>query len=71
MSHETQPSRRAVMGVIAAGTAATLGSTSGSAQTQAPAKTFVLVHGGWHGGWCWRRVSDLLEKRGHKVFIPP
>lgn len=34
------------------------------------AKTFVLVHGAWHGGWCWRRVSDLLEKRGHKVFAP-
>jgi pimeloyl-ACP methyl ester carboxylesterase len=32
--------------------------------------TFVLVHGAWHGGWCWRRVSDLLEKRGHKVFTP-
>ncbi len=33
-------------------------------------KTFVLVHGAWHGGWCWRRVSDLLEKQGHKVFTP-
>ena len=35
-----------------------------------PAKIFLLVHGAWHGGWCWRRVSDLLEKRGHKVFTP-
>ena len=34
------------------------------------AKTFVLVHGAWHGGWCWRRVSDLLERQGHKVFAP-
>ena len=33
-------------------------------------KTFVLVHGAWHGGWCWRRVSDLLERQGHKVFTP-
>ncbi|MBI3759234.1 MAG: alpha/beta fold hydrolase, partial [Deltaproteobacteria bacterium] len=33
-------------------------------------RTFVLVHGAWHGGWCWRRVSDLLEKQGHKVFTP-
>jgi pimeloyl-ACP methyl ester carboxylesterase len=32
--------------------------------------TFVLVHGAWHGGWCWRRVSDLLESKGHKVFTP-
>ena len=33
-------------------------------------KTFVLVHGAWHGGWCWRRVADLLEKQGHRVFAP-
>jgi pimeloyl-ACP methyl ester carboxylesterase len=32
--------------------------------------TFVLVHGAWHGGWCWRRVADLLERRGHEVFAP-
>ena len=31
--------------------------------------TFVLVHGAWHGGWCWRRVADLLT-RGPKVFTP-
>src|ERR1700728_923174 len=28
------------------------------------------MHGAWHGGWCWRRVSDLLEQKGHKVFTP-
>jgi pimeloyl-ACP methyl ester carboxylesterase len=33
-------------------------------------KTFVLVHGAWHGGWCWRRVSDSLQSKGHKVFAP-
>jgi pimeloyl-ACP methyl ester carboxylesterase len=33
-------------------------------------KTFVLVHGAWHGGWCWRRVADLLQATGHKVFAP-
>jgi pimeloyl-ACP methyl ester carboxylesterase len=32
--------------------------------------TFVLIHGAWHGGWCWRRVADLLTARGHKVFTP-
>ena len=32
--------------------------------------TFVLVHGAWHGGWCWRRVADLLEAKGHKVYTP-
>ena len=33
-------------------------------------KTFVLIHGAWHGGWCWRRVADILEQQGHKVFTP-
>ena len=33
-------------------------------------KTFVLVHGAWHGGWCWVRVRDLLTRQGHKVFTP-
>lgn len=32
--------------------------------------TFVLVHGAWHGGWCWRRVSGILQGRGHTVFTP-
>ena len=35
-----------------------------------PPATFVLVHGAWHGGWCWRRVADRLERLGHKVFTP-
>lgn len=34
------------------------------------AKTFVLVHGGFHGGWCWSRVAALLRARGHAVFTP-
>jgi pimeloyl-ACP methyl ester carboxylesterase len=31
---------------------------------------FVLVHGAWHGGWCWERVTPLLEARGHQVIAP-
>jgi pimeloyl-ACP methyl ester carboxylesterase len=34
------------------------------------AYTFVLVHGAWHGGWCWRRVADRLRRDGHAVFAP-
>src|SRR5262245_28412292 len=41
-----------------------------SPKAQAAPKTFVLVHGSWHGGWCWRRVSDRLEELGHKVYTP-
>lgn len=32
--------------------------------------TFVLVHGAWHGAWCWRRVARLLTRAGHEVFTP-
>lgn len=32
--------------------------------------TFVLVHGGWHGAWCWYRVAPLLERLGHRVLTP-
>ncbi len=32
--------------------------------------TFVLVHGAWHGGWCWRRVAERLRGGGHAVFTP-
>jgi Alpha/beta hydrolase family len=54
--------RRAVLVSAGAGAgAAALGGTPARAQT-AQRKTFVLVHGAWHGGWCWRRVSDLLEQ---------
>src|ERR1700761_7804323 len=32
--------------------------------------TFVLVHGGWHGGWCWKHVAGDLRRKGHTVFTP-
>ena len=33
-------------------------------------KTYVLQHGAWHGGWCWRFVADILRDNGHRVFTP-
>src|SRR5215469_2989589 len=32
--------------------------------------TYVLVHGGGHGGWCYRRVARLLRAAGHEVYAP-
>ena len=32
--------------------------------------TFVLVHGAFHGGWCWRAVANTLRDAGHSVFTP-
>jgi pimeloyl-ACP methyl ester carboxylesterase len=41
--------------------------TDQQAQNQA---TYVLVHGAWHGSWCWKRVRKRLQKAGHQVFTP-
>ena len=32
--------------------------------------TYVLVHGAWHGSWCWKRVRRALQALGHEVFTP-
>jgi len=58
----------------AAGAAALL--SAGRAAADAPCtpdeepRTFVLVHGTWHGGWVWRDVRRRLQARGHRVFTP-
>ena len=31
---------------------------------------FVLLHGAFHGGWCWPRVAGPLRAAGHRVFTP-
>ncbi len=31
---------------------------------------YVLVHGAWHGGWCWRDTAAALRAAGHRVFTP-
>ena len=71
MSHQdaTRATRRAMIGGLGLAAAAAASGIA-PAQAQAARKTFVLVHGAWHGGWCWRRVADMLEAKGHKVFVP-
>jgi len=32
--------------------------------------SFVLVHGGGHGGWCWQPTARLLRDAGHDVYTP-
>lgn len=59
--------RNAIVGATALATGSNF---IGSAGAQSPPRTFLLVHGAFLGGWCWKRVSDLLEKKGHKVFRP-
>jgi len=32
--------------------------------------TYVMIHGAWHGGWCWEKVVPLLQKQGHTAVAP-
>lgn len=50
--------RELIVGLVSAATA------------QIPKKTIILVHGAWHGGWCWKEVAEALTKRGHDVRAP-
>ncbi len=31
---------------------------------------FLLIHGSWHGAWCWYKVAPRLEEMGHSVVVP-
>ena len=30
--------------------------------------TYVLIHGSWHGAWCWYKIIPLLQQAGHKAI---
>jgi len=32
--------------------------------------TLILIHGAWHGAWCWQRLAPLLEAQGRRVVAP-
>lgn len=32
-------------------------------------RTFLLIHGAWHGGWCWKPLAQLLEAAGYASEI--
>ncbi len=60
---------------LLSGAAGIAGASLASAVIAQPARaaqpsTFVLVHGAWHGGWCWSRVAARLRERGHAVYTP-
>ncbi len=60
---------------LLSGAAGIAGAGLASAALAQPARTaqpstFVLVHGAWHGGWCWSRVAARLRERGHAVYTP-
>lgn len=63
--------RRDFLAIAGAGVLAAACSTTGhlSAKSASP-KTFVLLHGAWHGGWCWKRVEQPMRAAGHRVYTP-
>ena len=40
------------------------------ARLNSSTRTLVLIHGGWHGAWCWHKVVPLLQAQGHHVVAP-
>ena len=59
--------RRSFLAATALAATGTAAPKTGGA---AASKTYVLVHGAWHGGWCWSKVASILRGRGHTVLTP-
>lgn len=47
-----------------------LGTVNSYAQINPKHPVFVLVHGAWHGGWCWQKVSSALRSSGDVIYTP-
>jgi len=61
--------RRAVAMLAAGATFYAAGQEAhGQTGQQGAGRTFVLVHGSWHGAWCWSRVMSELAAQGHRSF---
>ena len=61
--------RNLLVGALATAAAGGISFAPGVAASRRRAP-FVLVHGAWHGGWCWRRVTDRLTANKHYVVAP-
>src|ERR1700704_5465787 len=71
MSTPDDLSRRQTLAILAASALSAVAATPAGAQPRrATSATFVLVHGAWHGGWCWTKLAPLLRAAGHQVFTP-
>lgn len=33
-------------------------------------QSFLLIHGAWHGAWCWQGIAQPLQALGHHVMVP-
>jgi pimeloyl-ACP methyl ester carboxylesterase len=62
--------RDVLKGAAIAGLAAGVAGAGQAEAAEGPARIFILVHGAWHGGWCWVRVASRLRALGHTVYTP-
>jgi pimeloyl-ACP methyl ester carboxylesterase len=63
--------RKAVSAAMIASTMLAQGcATASGGGVTGRSRTYVLVHGGGHGGWCWERVATPLRAQGHRVYTP-
>ena len=58
------------LGAAAVGTAAILGGCASTTTHKSRTRTYVLIHGAWHGGWVWKDVAQALRAMGHQVYTP-
>ena len=66
MTETTIHRRQCLVSILAAGATA----LTGCATTPTRTRTYVLVHGAWHGAWAWDAVKPLLESSGARVHAP-
>lgn len=79
-SMQSRTRRKIVKGITALSILGVVGCNNKSSVSRGPetknsndvsqAKTYVLVHGAWHGGWCWRDVKSKLTDENHIVHTP-
>ena len=60
--------RRSFLKTVGLGLVA--GSLSRQSHAQARGKTFLVAHGAWSAGWCWRKMHPLMAAAGHRLITP-
>ncbi|MEO6017060.1 MAG: alpha/beta fold hydrolase [Polaromonas sp.] len=67
MSHQSSGRREVIKGIGAATAAIVLAGCAAQSNPRPEKMHYVLVHGSWHGAWCWQKLTPLLQAQGHRV----
>lgn len=68
--HTASIARREVLAGAAAAALLPACATARKVASEVAVSDIVLIHGAWHGGWCWDPVRPLLEEAGLAVHTP-